>query len=43
MNYNDMVADPAPIVAGINRFLVAGSTQARWHGAVEPSLYRNRD
>jgi hypothetical protein len=42
VNYNDMVAEPAPIVAGINDFLGGGLDTGQMSGAVEPGLYRNR-
>jgi hypothetical protein len=42
VNYNEMVADPAPIVAQINRFLGGGLDAQAMAGAVEPGLYRNR-
>jgi Sulfotransferase family len=42
VNYNDMVADPQPIVAGIDRFLGGGLDPEAMVRAVEPGLYRNR-
>jgi hypothetical protein len=42
VNYNDMVADPSPIVAGIDRFLGGGLDAEAMARAVEPGLYRNR-
>ena len=42
VNYNDMVADPVPIVAEIDRFLGGGLDTEQMARAVEPSLYRNR-
>jgi Sulfotransferase family len=42
VNYNDMVADPGPIVAGIDRFLGGGLDTEAMAQAVEPGLYRNR-
>jgi Sulfotransferase domain len=42
VNYNDMVGDPAPIAAEINRFVGGGLNTEAMVGAVEPSLYRNR-
>jgi hypothetical protein len=42
VNYNEMVADPAPITAELNRFLGGGLDMAAMAGAVEPGLYRNR-
>jgi hypothetical protein len=42
VNYNEMVAGPAPFVADIDRFLGGGLDTARMAQAVEPALYRNR-
>jgi hypothetical protein len=42
VNYNEMVADPAPIAAQIDRFLGGGLDIEAMARAVEPSLYRNR-
>jgi Sulfotransferase family len=42
VNYNEMVADPAPIIGEINRFLGSGLDTKAMAGAVEPGLYRNR-
>jgi hypothetical protein len=42
VNYNEMVADPAPIVAEISRFLGGGLHAEAMARAVEPGLYRNR-
>jgi Sulfotransferase family len=42
VNYNDMVADPAPIADEIGRFLGGGLDTAKMTQAVEPGLYRNR-
>jgi Sulfotransferase family len=42
VNYNELVADPAPIVAGINSFLGGGLDTDAMARAVEPDLYRNR-
>ena len=42
VNYNEMVADPAPIAAEIDRFLGGGLDIEAMARAVEPSLYRNR-
>jgi hypothetical protein len=42
VNYNKMVADPAPIAAEIDLFLGGGLDTGAMARAVEPSLYRNR-
>jgi hypothetical protein len=42
VNYNEMVADAAPVALGINRFLGDGLNTEAMARAVEPSLYRNR-
>jgi hypothetical protein len=42
VNYNEMVNDPAPIVAEIDRFLGGGFDTEAMARAVEPGLYRNR-
>jgi hypothetical protein len=42
VNYNEMVADPAPTAAKIDRFLGGGLNTEAMAGAVEPNLYRNR-
>ncbi len=42
VNYNDMVANPAPIAALIDRFLDGGLDTVKMASAVDPSLYRNR-
>jgi hypothetical protein len=42
VDYNQMVADPAPIAVEIDRFLSGGLDTALMAAAVDPSLYRNR-
>ena len=42
VNYNEMVADPVPIIAEIDRFLGGGLDTKMMASAVDPSLYRNR-
>lgn len=42
VNYNDILADPALIIAGIDRFLGDGLDKEQMAHVVEPSLYRNR-
>jgi hypothetical protein len=42
VNYNEMVADPAPIAIEIDRFLGGGLDMARMRATVDPGLYRNR-
>jgi hypothetical protein len=42
VNYNDMVADPAPIAVLIKAFLGGGLDTDKMAAAVDPSLYRNR-
>jgi hypothetical protein len=42
VNYNAMVADPAPSAAEVARFLGGGLDTDEMAGAVDPSLYRNR-
>jgi hypothetical protein len=42
VNYNEMVAEPAPVVAKINHFLGGGLDTEEMARAVEPGLYRNR-
>jgi hypothetical protein len=42
VDYNQMVADPAPIAAEIDRFLGGGLDTAAMTATVDPSLYRNR-
>lgn len=40
--YNEVVADPAPQVEAIDRFLDGGLDLSAMTGVVEPDLYRNR-
>jgi hypothetical protein len=42
VDYNEMVADPAPIAVKIDRFLGGGLDTAVMTAAVDPKLYRNR-
>ena len=42
VDYNNMVADPIPIAAEIDRFLGGGLDTAAMAATVDPSLYRNR-
>jgi hypothetical protein len=42
VNYNELVAAPAPIVAEIDRFLGGGLDTEKMAGAIDPRLYRNR-
>jgi len=42
VTYNEMLADPAPIVQEIDAFLGGNLDQAAMCGVVDPSLYRNR-
>jgi hypothetical protein len=42
VNYNNMVAEPAPIAVDIDRFLGGGLDTAAMAATVDPSLYRNR-
>ena len=42
VTYNEMLADPAPIVREIDAFLGGNLDQAAMCGVVDPSLYRNR-
>jgi uncharacterized protein YcaQ len=42
VNYNAMVADPAPVVASINAFLGGTLDAAKMAAAIDPKLYRNR-
>ncbi len=42
VNYNDMVANPGLIVAGVDRFLGGGLDTNAMARAIEPGLYRNR-
>jgi hypothetical protein len=42
VTYNEMLADPAPIVREIDAFLGGNLDQTAMCGVVDPSLYRNR-
>jgi hypothetical protein len=42
VDYNKMVAEPAPIAVDIDRFLGGGLDTAAMAATVDPSLYRNR-
>lgn len=42
VKYNEMLADPAPIVREIDAFLGGNLDQAAMCSVVDPSLYRNR-
>ena len=42
VSYNDLLADPEPILRGINRFLDDALDMAQMRSVVDPSLYRNR-
>jgi hypothetical protein len=42
VNYNEMVANPAPVAEAINAFLGGGLALDKMAGAVDRSLYRNR-
>ncbi|MCS6772712.1 MAG: sulfotransferase [Thermoflexales bacterium] len=42
VNYNALIADPAPHVAAVNRFLGGGLDEAAMIQAIDPSLYRQR-
>lgn len=42
VKYNEMLADPAPIVSKIDAFLGGNLNQGAMCGVVDPSLYRNR-
>lgn len=42
VNYNDMVAEPGPVVGAIDQFLGGGLDPEKMVHAVDPSLYRNR-
>ena len=42
ITYRQLIANPGPVVAEINRFLGGGLDEEKMRGAVDPSLYRNR-
>jgi hypothetical protein len=42
INYQQLIANPRPLVAEINRFLGGGLDEDKMLGAIDPSLYRNR-
>lgn len=42
INYKQLIADPKPLVAEINRFLGGGLDEDKMLTAIDPSLYRNR-
>lgn len=42
INYKQLIADPKPLVAEINRFLGGGLDEDKMLAAIDPSLYRNR-
>lgn len=42
INYQQLIANPRPLVAEINRFLGGSLDEDQMLGAIDPSLYRNR-
>ncbi|RME45950.1 MAG: sulfotransferase family protein [Caldilineae bacterium] len=42
VNYNDLLANPRPEIARINRFLGGGLDEQKMAGVVDPTLYRQR-
>jgi hypothetical protein len=42
VSYNDLLEDPAPIIASIDAFLGGGLDTDRMRSLIEPSLYRQR-
>lgn len=42
IDYNDMIANPAPLAARLNQFLGGGLDEQRMAAVVDPSLYRQR-
>ena len=42
VDYNQMVADPAPLIEKVNTFLGGGLDTVAMRSVVEPELYRNR-
>lgn len=42
INYKQLIANPKPLVAEINRFLDGGLDEDKMLAAIDPSLYRNR-
>lgn len=42
INYKELIANPQPLVAQINRFLGGGLDEGKMLAAIDPSLYRNR-
>jgi hypothetical protein len=42
VNYNDLLADPTPQIAAINRFLGGELDTAAMAAAIDPALYRQR-
>jgi len=41
VSYNDLVRDPAPLAAEVNRFLGGGLDEAAMRAQVDPGLYRS--
>lgn len=41
VSYNDLVRDPAPLAAAVNRFLGGGLDEAAMRAQVDPKLYRS--
>ncbi len=42
VSYNNLVADPAPAAAAVNRFLGGDLDETAMLASVDPSLYRQR-
>jgi hypothetical protein len=42
INYRQLIADPRPLAAEINRFLGGGLDEDKMLGVIDPSLYRHR-
>lgn len=42
INYRELIANPRPLVAEINRFLGGGLDEEKMLGVIDPSLYRHR-
>jgi hypothetical protein len=42
INYKQLIANPIPLVAEINRFLGGGLDEDKMLGVIDPSLYRQR-
>jgi hypothetical protein len=42
INYKELINNPEPLVAEINRFLGGGLDEAKMLGVIDPSLYRQR-